>query len=201
MININNLLEKHHNLSKLSSEEKKVIKATYTDFFNKYNNNPPYSISENWIYRERQAKFIVNSTRSYQFFGSDLRLPFFDNELLDFFKELPYSQKLFKSLYNETLEEFYFKPLGLFFETDNIPKPIEYRKQKMKNTIKSLFPILKDVSFNKTDNICYREISNYLFDHYKYEKRNHFSKVDLNAPIVDWYLQLFHKTEGLKGLK
>ena len=44
---------------------------------------------EKWDWQERQAKFICNSVRVYEFFGYDWWLPLWDKELLYFFENLP----------------------------------------------------------------------------------------------------------------
>ena len=43
---------------------------------------------ECWDCQERQAKFIVNSVRAYEFFGFEWRLPLFDAELMDFWSRI-----------------------------------------------------------------------------------------------------------------
>jgi asparagine synthase (glutamine-hydrolysing) len=44
---------------------------------------------DTWNWRERQAKYIVNSVRSYEFIGHGWRLPLWDNELMDFWERVP----------------------------------------------------------------------------------------------------------------
>ena len=62
---------------------------------------------EYWDYQERQAKFIVNSVRVYEFFGYSWRLPLWDSELMDFFLRisLPYRKntKLYRKYAVEKL--------------------------------------------------------------------------------------------------
>ncbi len=56
---------------------------------------------EFWDMNERQAKFICNSVRVYDFFGHDWRLPLFDLELLDFWSHVPVDMRVGRSLYIE----------------------------------------------------------------------------------------------------
>lgn len=49
--------------------------------------------------RERQAKFIVNSVRVYEFFGYEWLLPLWDNELFDFWRRVPISLRYKRNLY------------------------------------------------------------------------------------------------------
>jgi asparagine synthase (glutamine-hydrolysing) len=56
---------------------------------------------ECWDCEERQAKFIVNSVRAYEFFDHEWRLPLFDAELMDFWSAIPMSGRLGRRLYFE----------------------------------------------------------------------------------------------------
>ena len=44
---------------------------------------------EKWEWQERQAKFIVNSVRVYEFYGHDWWLPLWDAEFVSFWQEVP----------------------------------------------------------------------------------------------------------------
>src|SRR6185437_6201613 len=56
---------------------------------------------ECWDCEERQAKFIVNSVRAYEFFGFEWRLPLFDAELMDFWSRIALDGRLRRRLYFE----------------------------------------------------------------------------------------------------
>ena len=56
---------------------------------------------EYWDFQERQAKFIVNSVRVYEFFGYSWRLPLWDNELIEYFKKIPLSYRMNTNLYRK----------------------------------------------------------------------------------------------------
>jgi len=56
---------------------------------------------ERWDLQERQAKFICNSMRVYEFFGFEWRLPLFDHELMDFWARVPMELRLGRKLYLE----------------------------------------------------------------------------------------------------
>jgi asparagine synthase (glutamine-hydrolysing) len=56
---------------------------------------------ERWDLRERQAKFICNSMRVYEYFGCEWRLPLFDHELMDFWARVPFELRLGRKLYLE----------------------------------------------------------------------------------------------------
>jgi len=58
------------------------------------------SAFEVWDVAERQAKFIVNSVRVYEFWGYDWRLPFWDSEVMDYWATVPLPLRRDKWLYN-----------------------------------------------------------------------------------------------------
>ncbi|MDD1676113.1 MAG: asparagine synthase [Methanomicrobiales archaeon] len=54
-------------------------------------------------FNERQAKFIVNSLRIYEYFGYAWKLPFSDPQLIDFFLRVPLKYRIRKGLLFEIL--------------------------------------------------------------------------------------------------
>ena len=55
---------------------------------------------EDWVWREDQAKFVTNGARVYDYWGYDWWLPFADKEVVDFWTQVPYSERVDKVLYN-----------------------------------------------------------------------------------------------------
>jgi asparagine synthase (glutamine-hydrolysing) len=62
---------------------------------------------EKWDWQERQAKFIVNSVRVYEFFGFDWWLPFWDKDFMLYWQSIPLKYRKNKSLYNEYVDHLY----------------------------------------------------------------------------------------------
>ena len=62
---------------------------------------------ELWDWQERQAKFIVNSVRVYEFWGYEWRIPLWDNQLMDFFSGVPLKLRLEKKLYDLVVDRVY----------------------------------------------------------------------------------------------
>ena len=73
---------------------------------------------QNWILKERHGKFIVNSSRIYEFFNFEFRMPLVDKEFIDFFETVHPSLKCGKKLYDDVLKEQFFKPFGLNFKNE-----------------------------------------------------------------------------------
>jgi asparagine synthase (glutamine-hydrolysing) len=62
---------------------------------------------EKWEWQERQAKFIVNSVRVYEFWGFDWWLPFWDNDFMLYWQNIPLKYRKNKILYNEYVDNLY----------------------------------------------------------------------------------------------
>lgn len=68
----------------------------------KYLNNSDYVNSfEEWNFKERQAKFIVNSVRVYEYFGYEWSMPLWDVRLIEFWLKVNNQERLNRKLYFE----------------------------------------------------------------------------------------------------
>jgi len=54
---------------------------------------------ELWEWQERQAKYIVNSVRVYEYFGYQWRLPLWDNKIMDFWSRITVNLRINRRLY------------------------------------------------------------------------------------------------------
>jgi len=186
------IFDAHNVYYDISRVDRSRIVNGYHDFFNNYSSSIPYSVSEWWNFKERQAKFIVNSCRAYQFFGYGIRLPFYDAELIDFFRTMPFEYKLFKKIYKDALEDYYFRPLGLVFHDELQPTPFDYKRKMFKQYISGIIPFLKRFS-RQNDFHCYEEIASILFEKYHFSPDPRYRRKLLNSLIVDWYLNYLKK--------
>jgi asparagine synthase (glutamine-hydrolysing) len=57
---------------------------------------------------ERQAKFIINSVRVYEFFGYEWRIPLWDTELIKFFLRVPIEYRINRDLYKKYARDCLF---------------------------------------------------------------------------------------------
>ncbi|MBN1872272.1 MAG: hypothetical protein JW800_06845 [Candidatus Omnitrophica bacterium] len=117
------ILEKHYGLWPVNSQDNKLniillekLKAQLSEF-EYITQQALASWYELWEWQERQAKFIVNSVRAYEFWGYDWRIPLWDNELMDFWCSVPYTYKLDKRLYRAYLTAK--NAYGVFASTTN----------------------------------------------------------------------------------
>jgi len=150
-----------------------------------------YSIQEDWDFKEKLAKFNFNSNSIYTFFGYEFRIPFWDRELVDFFKYLPLSAKLNKYLYDELLRSEYFRIYDINFKKELQPKERDIRKMKLKSKVKEILPDgIKSAFHSKKENLFYYEITRILqADLLERGIKVRVHSNSYNSLIIQWYLE------------
>jgi asparagine synthase (glutamine-hydrolysing) len=114
-------LNNHYNLWKWSDDElserfiEKIKEST--NLFDIKNNEDTADFIELFDFNERQAKFIINSVRAYEFFNSSWNLPLWDSELIEFFLRVPIDFRFKQRLYIDYISSQYFKDVNI----NNIP--------------------------------------------------------------------------------
>lgn len=148
-----------------------------------------YSIHEDWDFKEKLAKFNFNSVTTYTFFGYEFRLPFWDSDLLDFFKYLPLHAKINKYLYDDILTNEYFAKYDLNFREKLQMSQGDLRMLKLKTRIKRHLPeSVKRFFMKSKDGLFYNEITATMKK--DLEKRGINIKVhgnSFNSLIIQWY--------------
>jgi asparagine synthase (glutamine-hydrolysing) len=66
---------------------------TIEDIYEKAKVNPRH-FQEYFNWQEKRAKFLVNTARGYEFFSFEIRLPFWDKEIVDFWLKVPDNQRM-----------------------------------------------------------------------------------------------------------
>ncbi len=172
---------------------KRKISSQIVSFVNE--NKKSSNIYQNWDLKERQAKFINNSTNVINWFGYQHYLPFWDIEFIDFFAKLDFGQKLYKNLYNNVLINNYFKPNGLLFDGELQAKPLDYKLRDLKSSLKLFVPkgILRKRLY-KSDWQYYCELTKdmeaeLLGDNIRYSK----CSSSFNKMIVQWFIYHLNK--------
>jgi len=142
------------------SKFKDKLKSQIGDEFD-YNDESACSIYECWDWQERQAKFIANSVRVYEFWGYDWWLPFWDSEFMDFWSRIPLNERVNQRLYISYVDSLFERITGCYVETDR-------KKESFVNKlIKSLIAELKRSRFFEVAKPFYKFAKN----NYIYVKR------------------------------
>jgi len=113
---VNAIISRHYrSKSKLKYNQDLIKKITkqVDDFQIKTTGNiPAASLFEAWEHNERQAKFIVNSNRYYDFFDADWWMPLWHNSLTEFWQETPLSSRVNSTLWQEFIGHKYMEITG-----------------------------------------------------------------------------------------
>ena len=188
------LLKKSFWQEPTSSEEKKylsgLIQEQITEIKNTFHSDIDYSIIEDWLIKERIIKYVFNSSHIFTFFNGEIRLPFWDTELYEFWKRVPLDFRLFKQLYNKILVEKYFIPHSVEFGQQLQPSKNDLFKQALKSSVKQYLPLsIKNKYRKKNDWVLYDEITQPMVQELKKSsvkiKDNGLSYANR---ILNWYL-------------
>lgn len=136
------IIDYHYSLNKWPKEDFIIFKDKILSFLSSYKPDIDTfeglaSFYEYWDWQERQAKFIVNSVRVYEFWEYDWLIPLWDNELMDFFTKVPLQYRLNKKLYDTCVKNKYGKFTSVNEEITQNSK----HKNRMKWFAKRLFYI------------------------------------------------------------
>jgi asparagine synthase (glutamine-hydrolysing) len=179
---------------RLSAKNKKLLKEEITKNLKKFDSNYldkiPTSVFENYDIHEKISKFVFNSASIYTFLNFEHRFPFWDRELLDFFKEIPVKHKQMKVLFDDVLVTNYFEPYKVNYQKEIQPSKKRIQVQQLKNKIKPFLPAyLKQRFLEKHDWINYKPITHKMLrELQKKELTVTISSKDYNEIITQWYL-------------
>lgn len=178
-----------HSKSKKQFQIKEEIKSQILSFDKNYKTKVPHSVFEDFDIKEKIAKVIFNSSGVYSFFNYTSRFFFWDKELLLFFKDVPERFKIMKLLYDDVLQNDYFKEYNVHFNEELNPNINDIHFQKVKEKIKPYLPYsIRKKYLIKNDwmNLNYTskkiEIS-FIKNHIKYKSKIH----SFNEMNIQWY--------------
>jgi len=138
--------QKYYFFKKKSKKEKRaIVKCLNNEFVNqKFVNlkiDKFYPYVEDWDVKEKLSKFIARSSYVFTYFGHEHIFYFWDKELVEFWKSMPYNFREGKFLYDKILSEKFFKPLGVYFEKAEIKTSSFFvAYQQIKDFIRYFFP-------------------------------------------------------------
>ena len=154
-----------------------------------------YTIQEDWDFKEKLSKFNANSLNLYTFFGYGFRLPFWDKELVEFFRTLPLHMKINKFLYDDILTNEFFESEGVNFKEELQVTEQIMKRQRFKNRIKYFLPqVVLRMFLTKLDNLFYNEITKELISDMEQKgKKLRIYNNSFNSVIIQWYLEELRK--------
>lgn len=135
------IMNKHFRLWELNGEKTyantNIGRGLIEDIevYSNYTNERVSSLIDEWNWRERQSKFIINSVRVYEYFGQSWSLPLWDDRLIHFFSKLPADLKYKKYLYDYTLHKMHPD----YYPMPQKPGP----ENSLKNKYGILYPVLR----------------------------------------------------------
>ncbi len=93
---VDRVAKMHTHISKSSSSPLNHLKEIY----DKANVDPQY-FQEYFNWQEKRTKFMVNSVRTYEFFGYEYRLPYWDLEVVDFWMKISDGERMGRKIFFE----------------------------------------------------------------------------------------------------
>jgi len=197
------ILKKYYPFIPLQKNSRDKIKSRLTAWFKDYHPQKSaihhkYSVYiEDWHAKERASKYIFQSIHTYTYFGYAFRLPLWHKDLRNLFRQVPFEFRKNKWLYDELLEEEFFKPLGIYFGKE------ELKELKENVLVKLIAKFLKPVApswaiafkLSKADWVCYDRFTSQMDRQMKKEGQAPLKLIySYNARICNWYLNLVRKS-------
>lgn len=134
------IINHRYDVNKAPREFTHKIREELHSQYGQYNN--PAAWFDYWCMKEWNPKMFANGVRVYEFFGYEYFLPLWSKNMLSLFANLPIEYRVRKELYEFTLENKIFSPLGVNLNP-NRRKDFSYQLsawQKTKNLIKHWLP-------------------------------------------------------------
>ena len=119
---IYSIIKFNYSLQTLSEQNKLLIKEKILGNFAVPDHKNKASAFEAWDIQERQAKFIINSDRVYEFWGYDWYLPFWEKDFIDFWQKIPLYLKKNENLYIRMVQKTFKKECNFTAAIDHIEK-------------------------------------------------------------------------------
>ena len=186
--NIINKRFKLYNNAILSESSLNDIKSSFKE--KSLENYTISSIYEDFDWKEKISKIIFNASKAFDYFDYEVRFPFADNEIIDFFKHIPYKYRENKKLYDKVIKENYFNKYNINFNGElSVSKNMQI-KQNIKEKIKRFIPnsiINKKLKID--DKFFHKEITELLIlDMIERGKKKPTLYGGYNSILINWYL-------------
>lgn len=185
----------------LNRKDKRILYQKLNEHIDELYFNPellPYSILEDWEMKERTAKYIFNSSHAFTYFGIKVFFPLWNKDIIEFFRRLPFAERLNGKLYYDVLKKCYFASAGLDFNNDIQPLFKDLIINNLKSRFRKYLPLsVKENLLVKNDWAYYKPMTvfllNDLLENDLIVKSNGTSYL---YRILNWYLMRI--TDSLK---
>lgn len=179
---INQIIKRHFVLKEYTKNM--AIEDVLKEYYDL--NKLPHSLIDNFNVKERQAKFIVNSLRNYEFFGYEHRIVLWDQEVSNFLRNLPFKLKLNSNFYKTQIFNNYFNELKI----DYIPKS---KTNNLAFFMKKIKPYIPQVFINKlrSKSIRPENFSNFTYKNLLHEMNKELGVSFTNSSklIAGWLIK------------
>jgi len=172
---------------------KGAIKTTYPDWENLQTAQCAAGYLDRWEWSERQAKYVVNGQRGYEFFGFDWELPLWDDLFLMFWREVPWTLKFQQKLFRRFLVQF--DPCGAFkdYDPDRRPPLLKGAVARTASLLLKPFPSSFQEGMKKTFLVRYMDP---FWVHRVLPWREYMRRARFHRNMISYY-----SLEYLNGLK
>ncbi len=146
----------------------------------------PYERFENWNLKERQAKFIINSNRIYEFWNFEHLIPLWDKELVDFFRNVDLEYRTGRKLFDHVLFHYFFEPYGVAYTKKNYP----FLLRKMTGARNRLRRVLF------SDPLNFKLIARSFLKDKSLDLQWSSKEININRIQTAWYIHQLEKRTG-----
>lgn len=171
----------------------KTLKVRLNAMVDKQTTKLPYTIFEEIDIREKISKQIFNSSRVFDYFNYEKRFPYWDNSLLNYFLSLSPESRLYKNLYDELLEEKYFKPFKVSYAKELQATKRKIAINKLSKKIKPFLPVFfKKRKLKSGDWMNYDKVARMLISDIQKDNgfRLHHSGTAYNEILIQYNIFL-----------
>lgn len=187
----NILFQKRFIHSKLNRDEKRIVKKQIGNYFAEklFDGAIPYSLIEEWDHLERLPKYIFNAAHVFDYFNLKSIFPYWDKDLVKFFRTVPYEFRKYQLLNHQVLKETYFAKFNIDFSNDIQPSSRDISISVIKKKIRPYLPkYFKNKLLIKNDWVEYGSMTEILKKDIKPSELRENGNSYQNR-ILTWYIK------------
>ena len=157
----------HFKMGNYNFDNKLALKFNIQNFDNReLSNVDACNLFEKFDFEERQTKFVTNAVRTYDYYGLTWYLPFWDREMIDFWKFVSLQSRYKRSLFISFTKRMYSDLM------DYAPIASEKTTKKHRGINRILFNLVRPIYLYYNDNLNYYyyfKFASYLYKVWKYK--------------------------------